>query len=222
MGCQLKKQVYFGCICKKSVHFEHIWVVCKHLDFYFLSHLILHTCLLDLFLVDHFYSQHETRPEIPCHVDIPKTPFSQFSPDLELGKGQFLALPRGKHGAEVEERLVGILSVRSPDLRIRCKNLLVNSAVLPKFLGKILVLFFLGMSGMSLVRCKHGLVAMSQSLLLHIFNINSSSFFLILPTRFNFLRNGSLITLQSTLRMSLVQSLKTFIGMVILQYIFFV
>ena len=197
-------------------------MVCKHLDFYFLSHLVLHTCLLDLFLVDHFYSQHEASPEIPCHIDIPKTPFSQFPPDLELGKGKFLALPGGKHGAEIEERLVCILTIGSSNLRIRCKNLLIDSAVLPKFLGKILVLFLLSMPGMSLVGCKHGLIAVAQSLLLHIFNINSSSFFLILPTRLNFLSNGSLIILQSTLRMSLIQSLKTFIRMVILQYIFFV
>lgn len=197
-------------------------MVCKHLDFYFLSHLVLHTRLLDLFFVYHFYSQDETRPEIPCHVYVPKTPFPQFPADLELGKGKLLALPGGKHGAEIEERLVCILAIGSSNLRIRCKNLLVDSTVLPKFLGKILVLFLLGMPGMSFVGCQHSLVTVPQSLLLHIFNINSSSFFLILPIRLNFLSNGSLIILQSTLRMSLVQSLKTFIGVIILQYIFFV
>jgi hypothetical protein len=56
MGCELEQKVYFGVIREEAIHLKYIGMVGVELHFYLLSQLRLHSSLLNLLLVYHFYS----------------------------------------------------------------------------------------------------------------------------------------------------------------------
>ena len=114
------------------------------------------------------------------------------------------------------------MSVRATNLTLRSEYFLVDVAVLAEFFGKILILFLLGMPGVSLVGAYHCLVTMPQRLLLHVLYIYGSSLPFSLPILLDLPRKGPLIILQSALRVSLIQCFQTLVRIIALQGRFFV
>jgi hypothetical protein len=125
MSGQLQEQIYLGVVAEESIHLEDVRMISEHLYFDLLTHLVLHPCLLHLLFVYHLYSQNESSSQISCHVDITKSALPQSASDLKLSQRKFLTFPRGEHGAEVQEGLVGVLTHRSPRRFITDEQLLL-------------------------------------------------------------------------------------------------
>lgn len=54
VSSQFQKEVDFAAVAKKSIEFEDIGMVSEQLYFNLLTHLSFHTCLANVFFVNHF------------------------------------------------------------------------------------------------------------------------------------------------------------------------
>ncbi len=158
MGGEFEEEVDFGLVCEEAVHFEDVGVVGEQLHLDLLRQLALHPRLLHLLLADHLDGQHEARPQISGHVDVPKPSLAQFATHLELLQRQFFALPRYQHAAEVHEGGFGEVAVVATGLTLLQKQFFID--VVGALLHEVVVvLLLLGLLDLGLIGADHaGLV----------------------------------------------------------------
>jgi len=89
---KLQKKVDFMFIIEKSIHFEYVGMVWIHLNFNFLNKLFFHLRLLEFLLIDNFDCQSKACFNVSGHKNIPESPFSKFSSNLELTERELLFL----------------------------------------------------------------------------------------------------------------------------------
>ena len=177
-----------------------------------MSDLGFHPRFFDIFFADHFNSQNKTRSQIPSHVHVSEPSLSQFSSHFELGQRKLFSFSGRQHRAEIEERLICILSEVFSTLLLRCVQFLIGVVSLCYFHVPILILFLFRVSGFGLVRVDHGWIGAAYSFLFHIFDIDCSFLLILTHNSFNLSSADSSIILQSALRLRLVQSFDAFIG----------
>ena len=86
-------------------------MICEELDLDLLGHLGFHSCLFNIFLVDHLDRQGKARPKVSCHIHVSEPSLSQLPAYFELSQGQLFSFPGDQHGAEVQKRLIGAISM---------------------------------------------------------------------------------------------------------------
>ena len=133
-------------------------MVGKKLYLDFLGNLVFHASLPDLFLVDHFDGQGEPGTQIASHVDVPETAFAQFAADLEVRKSEFVVLAGEEHVTEIEERLVGVLTVAAAVVGLGAEGFLVGHVEtgFETFFLVLQVLLLFGLVVVEFVGLDHG------------------------------------------------------------------